>query len=703
MTAEDARENHAPWQLESRSMFVLFAASAIGLWLELALIRWVSSEVRVFAYCKNLVLVAAFLGFGAGLLRWRSGLDLVGSHFLLLLLTLVVRLPWQAIEHFGPRRVGLILPELSSFMMFRSWDQEVAWGLATKVAFSIGWTTALFFAIAAVMMPFGQLVGAAMARVASPLRAYTVNVAASLAGILAYTGATALWLPPSSWFVPPVVACALLSAGGRTRRSLIGIALALLLVLAPDDGDGLVEYWSSYQKLALLRGDYVVVNNQGYQRMERVPEMPPAGEIPVTRLNLPYALRRPPGRVLVVGAGTGNDAAAALLAGARSVTAVDIDPVIVSIGRQHHPQRPCDDPRVELVIDDARHFLKTTRRRYDLIVFSHLDSHTVLSSYTSVRLDNYVYTVEAFREARARLAEHGLLYVSYWSEQPFIPARLSRNLETAFGHAPVALEGKRPYETRQGWRQVYFLTGEASLLPEIEAATSRWAADFRRLDLGRDPTPPSTDEWPFLPLERPSVPGVMLLISGAIVALAAAFAWRLRPQGERFDARLFWMGAAFLLLEVHNVSRLALVFGTTWQVNAWVISAILTVILAANSTVAKLARSQGPPRWAVAGLFASLALAFLAPVGTLASGIPLGGPAAIALLTAPIYFAGVVFADAFVRSPAPSFALGWNVLGAVVGGLTENLGYLVGIPALVLVAAGFYALALFGPRAEAAR
>jgi hypothetical protein len=106
-------ESGAPGLVDSRSTLVLFVASAIGLWLELALIRWVSCEVRVFAYCKNLVLVASFLGFGAGLLRWRSRADLVASQFFLLLVTLVVRLPWQAIEHFGPRRVGLILPEIS--------------------------------------------------------------------------------------------------------------------------------------------------------------------------------------------------------------------------------------------------------------------------------------------------------------------------------------------------------------------------------------------------------------------------------------------------------------------------------------------------------------------------------------------------------------------------------------------------------------
>ena len=56
--------------------FTIFSASVLGLFLELALIRWVSSELRVFAYCKNLVLVASFLGFGAGCFLARRRADI---------------------------------------------------------------------------------------------------------------------------------------------------------------------------------------------------------------------------------------------------------------------------------------------------------------------------------------------------------------------------------------------------------------------------------------------------------------------------------------------------------------------------------------------------------------------------------------------------------------------------------------------------
>src|SRR6266568_1960198 len=46
------------WQLALWSLLSLF--------FELLMIRWISSEIRIFAYFKNFVLVACFLGFGLG-------------------------------------------------------------------------------------------------------------------------------------------------------------------------------------------------------------------------------------------------------------------------------------------------------------------------------------------------------------------------------------------------------------------------------------------------------------------------------------------------------------------------------------------------------------------------------------------------------------------------------------------------------------
>jgi spermidine synthase len=117
--------------------------------------------------------------------------------------------------------------------------------------------------------------------------------------------------------------------------------------------------------------------------------------------------------VAIVGAGTGNDVAAALRSGAEHVEAIEIDPAIQLTGKLSHPEKPYSDARVHAVVNDARSFLRTTEQTFDLVVYGMLDSHTLLSQGSSVRLDSFVYTVEGLREARTRLKPDGVLSLSF--------------------------------------------------------------------------------------------------------------------------------------------------------------------------------------------------------------------------------------------------------------------------------------------------
>ncbi len=146
--------------------------------------------------------------------------------------------------------------------------------------------------------------------------------------------------------------------------------------------------------------------------------------------------------VLIVGAGTGNDTAAALRHGAQHVDAVEIDPAIVQLGRSRHPEHPYDDPRVSVYVDDARSFFHKTDHRYDMVVFGLLDSHRLFSSMSSVRLDSFVFTVESFREVRRLLKDQGLVVVEHGLGAPFMEARMYAILTEAYGMAPAMSETK---------------------------------------------------------------------------------------------------------------------------------------------------------------------------------------------------------------------------------------------------------------------
>ena len=118
---------------------------------------------------------------------------------------------------------------------------------------------------------------------------------------------------------------------------------------------------------------------------------------------LPYLLNRDSGGpprddVLIIGAGSGNDVQAALAHGAKHVDAVEIDPRLYEIGRDGHPDHPYQDPRVAIHLGDGRSFLRTTRKKYDQITYALVDSLVLHSGYSSLRLESFLFTEQAFRD-----------------------------------------------------------------------------------------------------------------------------------------------------------------------------------------------------------------------------------------------------------------------------------------------------------------
>ncbi|HZN02699.1 MAG TPA: hypothetical protein VFD06_03830, partial [Candidatus Polarisedimenticolia bacterium] len=344
-----------------------------------------------------------------------------------------------------------------------------------------------------------------------------------------------------------------------------------------------------------------------------------------------------------------------------------------------------------------RHYVETTRERFDLVVYGHLDSHTALSGFTNLRLDNYIHTVEAFAACRRLLLPGGALHVSFWATQGWVAARLSENLRRAFGRPPLSYSAPEEH----GTIQARFVASDDPGL--LERARGMVAADAWSFE---GPTPPaSTDDWPFLFVERRRVPAPMLLVALPLLllcgGLVAGLSRRTRDAASsgsvpgidrRGQAHFFLLGAAFLLVEVHNVSRLARLFGTTWTVNAWVVGGVLVAILAANLLAGRVRPADGS-RIVFAGLLVSLLAGAVVPPGLL-GGLPGGGLLAVVLFTLPILFAGIVFGWSFRAAADAPRALGANVLGSVLGGFLELAAFLAGLPGLVLIAAALYAAAL---------
>ncbi len=161
-------------------------------------------------------------------------------------------------------------------------------------------------------------------------------------------------------------------------------------------------------------------------------------------------------------------------------------------------------------------------------------------------------------------------------------------------------------------------------------------------------------------------------------------------MGRYFD--LFCMGAAFLLLETKNVVQFALLFGTTWFVNALVFLGILVAVYLAIEVARRIA--LGPSWRLYAALLLALAVAWVVqPDLLLRLSVLPRFLVAVVVAFVPVFLANLVFARRFRDVAASNVAFGANLLGAMVGGVLEYVSLITGYRALLIVVAALYAMA----------
>jgi SAM-dependent methyltransferase len=629
------------------------------LFLELALIRWTAGNVIHLGYFANLVLLGSFLGVGIGFLRAGRGDQ---------------RFPW-----FSFVILGVLVGALHQWpVVVERSGSDVVFFTSLALSGPPAWLIlpAVFIGTAAILIGPGQLVGQCFAELPR-LEAYRLDLIGSLIGIVGFSLVSFLRAPSIVWGV--VVAVVVLVLYGR-RPPLVAVAALSLLVatlmletLTPGVS------WSPYNKIQTAEvgegQDRVVGISANGVPHQAALSLPTRAEVD-PQYTLPYERRANqdgPGRVLIIGGGSGNDVALALAQGATSVTAVEIDPRIQQIGAQRHPDQPYSDPRVDVHIDDGRAFLTRSNEQFDTILFALPDSLTLVSGASQIRLESYLFTQEAMESVRERLAPGGTFSMYNFYREEWLIGRLANTVESAFGHAPCV--------DVLSDRNRAVITAGYDTADQVCAET---------VDRPSGPAP-VTDARPFLYLRDATIPSIYLwtvlgivLISLVAVRWAAGSYRRLLPYRD-----LFLLGAAFLLLETRSVATFALLFGTTWFVNAIVFGGVLLIVLLA---VEVTSRWRTPPlKYMYALLAVTLVIAALVPQASLLE-LPVVPRAivAIAIAFAPIFTANVIFAKRFATTADGASALGANLLGAMIGGCLEYSALLIGYPALIALAAVLY-------------
>jgi spermidine synthase len=653
----------------------LVLTSATLLFVELLLIRWIPSEVRYIGFFANFVLMASFLGIGLGILIGRRyQVDAIGV-FPLFLVAVVA-----------------LISTIQLDLQIRS-TNELFFGLAESRAADANFLVLpLVFALVTAIMASLALPLGPLLRSMPPLKAYAFDIAGSMLGIVSFVALSASGTQPFLWFAVVAILVVLLSAGtGLTWRRVPAIAALLIVIWLARTGAN--EIWSPYYRITTYRGEnqhlYVNVNGIPHQALHPVnsDKEPFYDQLYKWWPDKTYA------NVLIVGAGSGTDTAIALAHGAGHIDAVEIDPAIQQLGRDFHPDHPYQDARVTPYVNDGRAFLRSTDKKYDLVIFALPDSLTLVSSTANIRLESFLFTEEAFASVRDHLQPDGIFVLYNYYRQNWLVSKLGSMLQSDFGSAPIARVYNNTMAILADGPAVAQLNGAAPPGDGVDPIPAAEAGDTPKL---------ASDDWPFLYLRTPFVaPYYLLALAFVLLFALVAVAGAARVTGtslRRFSPHFFALGAAFLLLETRSLVSFSLLFGSTWLVNALAFFAILASVLLAILVNARLQLRR--PAILYGLLFAALAVAFVIPPETL-----LIDPAwlrytlAAGLAFAPVFFANLVFTYSFRDTKTADMSFASNLLGAMVGGALEYVALLTGYRVLLVVVAGLYVVAwLFANR-----
>lgn len=671
----DASARQLQWQM--------FALSFTALFLEMMVIRWVPSVVKLISFYANLMLLSSFLGLGAGAMMARKSNWKLFGYF----------------PFFLALEIGTLL--LCRNVVFSTSEGEIRMSEFTATVGNNVILIAIFVVNALVFVPLGQKMGTLFDALPR-LSAYGWDLAGSLGGTLCFGLFSLLHFSPF-WGLAGVMTVYLLLA--PRRRWLLNVAVFAAVLLGVSLTTNRNAIWSPYHYITISKQEsprvpesapppdlatmrdppvYSVSVHHFYYHYNLAldparytPGTPRAAEVAAISqyFRFPYALAAGRDRALILGGGGGGDVLGALASGVRHVDVVEIDPMIVQVSKRFNAENPYANPRVAVHIDDARSYLAKAEKGYDVVVFGLLDSH-VLGSMNNVRLDGYVYTEESLRTAYGLVKDDGMLVLAFYIQKDWLIPKIFQLVKTSTGQEPVMYALNRTF-----------------VMCVSKSPAQKYPAKVYNLQRAVLTEPPDraeipTDDWPFLYLRYKIIPFDYVIAIACLLLLSIGSLAALRRGTFGLgDLHFALLGMGFLLLETKSITDCSLYFGATWLVTVIVVTGVLLMVLAANFVATRLKEfSLGY----YLPLFLALGVLLFVP-REVVLGFNFPGRLLWAMLVVPlpVFFAGIIFSLTFRSVAVPSAAFGSNLIGAMIGGFCEYFAMAVGswrLSVLVFVA-----------------
>src|SRR6266498_5169426 len=206
----------------------IFLISILGLFLETLFIRWVGTEIRIFAYLQNTILIVCFLGLGMGMFTSSKPIELKQSLIPLTVFMVAMAIPATRTT------LGSISEMLSSFGDFVIWSGGNAGDFSEHVLFIIiglALTYGVLILIVDTFVPLGRILGRLMNADSNPIWAYSINIFGSILGTWLFVLLSFFYQPPFVWFLIAAGLLAIFVLWSNHNKKINFALLALIMVL----------------------------------------------------------------------------------------------------------------------------------------------------------------------------------------------------------------------------------------------------------------------------------------------------------------------------------------------------------------------------------------------------------------------------------------------------------------------------------------